>query len=128
MRTEKKATRPNEIICFMPIELNTIKEAKVYMFMVMDVYSEFMFQAGVERGDDMEYILKQIQQLLNNKDFNKHKDQPFTLVMSGFEEYRREIEKLIKPHGGKMVVDSAYVKREMKPAVDSFLATLAKSH
>ena len=98
------------------------------MFMIMDAYSEFMFQVGIERGDDMEYVLKQIQQFLNSKDFNKYKSQPFTLVMTGFEEYRNEIEKLIQPRGGTMVVDAAYIKREMAPAVNLFMETLSKNH
>lgn len=112
----------------MPIELNTVKDGKGYMFMIIDAYSEFMFQVGVERGDDMEHVLKQIQQLLGNKDFNRHRGQPFILVMSDYEEYRNEIEKLIKPHGGTMVVDAAYIKRELAPAVESFLDIVKRNN
>ena len=128
MGTIKKATRPNEVICFMPVALNTVKDGKCYMFMIMDSYSEFMFQAGTERGEDMEYVLKQIERFLSNKDFNRHRGQAFTLVMGDYEEYRNEIEKLIQPHGGKMVIDAAYIKREIAPAAESFLAIMTKNH
>jgi len=112
----------------MPVALNTVKDGKCYMFMIMDSYSEFMFQAGTERGEDMEYVLKQIERFLSNKDFNKHRGQKFTLVMDDYEKYRNEIEKLIRPHGGTMVVDAAYIKREMAPAAESFLAIMTKNH
>lgn len=127
MANIKPATRPREVIYFIPVQLNTVSDGKVYMFMIMDAYSEFMFQAGSERGDDMEYVLKQIQLLMSNKDFSRHGGQPFTLVMSDYEEYRNEIEDIIKPHGGKMLVDKEYVNREMAPVVDSFLSIMAKN-
>jgi hypothetical protein len=128
MATVKKATRPNEVICFVKVDLNTVKDGKVYMFITMDAYSEFMLQAGVERGDELEYVLEQIQQLLSNTDFNRLSGQPFTLVMNDFEEYRNEIEELIKPDAGTMVIDTAYIKRELGPAIERFLATVAKNH
>ena len=128
MGSIRKATRPNEVVCIIAIELNTIKDGKGYMFVIMDAYSEFIFHAGVERGDGLEHVTNQIRQFLSNKDFSKHKSQPFTLVMSGFEEYRKEIEKIIEPHNGTMVVDGAYIKKQLTPAIGRFLATVAKNH
>lgn len=46
--------------------------------------------------------------------------------MSAYEEYRKDIEKLIEPHGGKMVVDASYITRELGEAIERFLATVAK--
>ncbi len=128
MESVKKATQPIEVICLLSFELETIKEGHVYMFIILDAYSEFMFQAGIELGDDMEYVLKQIQQFLNSKDFDKPSGQPFTLVLEEFEEYRNEIERLIAPQGGTMVVDAAYINRELGAAIARFMAGVANSN
>lgn len=88
----------------------------------MDARSEFIFHVGVECGDDMEYVLKQIQQLTNNKDFNRYGNQPFVLAMSNYEEYKE----LIRPLGGTMLVNEDYVMSKMAPAIENFLASVKK--
>ena len=72
--------------------------------------------------------MKQIERLLNNKDFNKQGGRPFNLVMSAYEEYRKDIEKLIEPHGGTLVVDASYITIELGEAIERFLATVAKNN
>lgn len=83
-----QASRPRELIYFTSIELSTVQDGIIRMFLIMDGYSEFIFHVGAERGDDMEYVLKQVQQLINNKDFNRYSNQPFILAMSDYEEYK----------------------------------------
>lgn len=122
-----QASRPRELIYFTSIELSTVQDGIIRMFLIMDGYSEFIFHVGAERGDDMEYVLKQVQQLINNKDFNRYSNQPFILAMSDYEEYREQIESLIHPIGGTMLVDEDYVMSRMAPVIENFLASVTKN-
>ena len=117
-------SRPCEVVCLLPVPINTIKDGIVYLFMAVDVESEFVFGADAERGDDIEYLLKHIQRLMNNSDFNRHSGQPFTLVLHQYEEYRSQIEALIKPKDGTLVFDSMYVAEIMAPVIESFAKSL----
>lgn len=106
---DKSNLQSKEVICVLPIALQTSKDGKDFMFLVMDVASEFIFQAGVEEGDNIENVATQLLILMENTEFNVHKDRPFTLVMTKYEEYRGLIENIIAPYNGKFLVDEAYV-------------------
>lgn len=116
--------KPCDVICMLPLKLRTIQDGDVFMFPTLDVYSEFLFQAPVERGDDMEYLLKSIQLLLNNNDFKSKKGKRFVLVLPEYQEHRSQIELLIRPHGGSLIYNQVYVENRMAPAIEYFLKTV----
>ncbi len=118
-----KATRPLEFVCFLPVPLGTNKDGTVYSFFAMDVFSKFLFNTGVESHIGKDNLLKHVRLLTDNKDFKKHKVKKYTIVFSGYEEFRTEIEAIISPLG-KMVVDEAFVTKELNPALEEFLKIL----
>ena len=122
----KIPTRPGEIICLVPVALNTQQDGTVYMFMMMDAYTEHMYQAGVERGEDMEHVLKQVQLLLRNERFLDVMAESFTIVAAEYGEYREEIENLIGHLGGSLVVDEAYAASRLSGAIDTFVSFLSR--
>lgn len=120
-------TRPGEIICLVPIALNTRQDGTVHMFMMMDAYTEHMYQAGVERGEDVEHVLKQVQLLLRNARFREVMQEPFTIVSTEYEDYRGEIEDLIIPLGGSLVVDEIYATSHLREAIDDFMSIVTRN-
>lgn len=121
MSSVPAATKPGDVVCMLSVKFRTKADGDVFMFPAIDVYSEFLFQAPVERGDDMEYLLKSIQVLMGNKDFKKQKGKKFALVLPAYQEHRREIELLIQPHGGKLIFNEAYVLNKTAHAMEHFL-------
>lgn len=117
--------KPREVVCFYPVELPT-QEGDVYIFLAKDVASEVLFQTGVEKGNDIDLVLKHIGLLMENKDFNIRKDQPFTLVLHKHEQYQKEIEALIKPHRGTLFFDDLYLTHQMVPVIKYLLDSMAK--
>jgi hypothetical protein len=114
------ASRPLEYICFYPDKATTQDAGDVYAFIFMDVFSEFVFMTGFEKSNSQENILKHIRLLTRDKDFLRHKGLPFTLVMHGHEEITEDILHIIKPLKGKVLVDDAFVEKQVAP----FLKTL----
>jgi hypothetical protein len=111
-----KATRPLEYVCFFPIEFPT-KEGDVYFFTCVDAYSEFVFQTGAEPSNDNQAVLKHIKLLMENTEFKKHREKGFTLVVHKYKEIQNEIEAIIKPYGGKMIIDDLFVTQKITPVI-----------
>lgn len=124
MAYRKIPTRPGEIICLVPVALNTQQDGTVYMFMMMDAYTEHMYQVGVERGEDMEHVVKQVQLLLRNERFLDVMAGAFTIVSTEYSEYGQEIDGLIGHLGGDFVVDEAYAGSRLSGAIDTFVSFL----
>jgi hypothetical protein len=118
------ATEPGAMVCFTSIPLKTLKDGTVHAFLIMDAYSKYMLHVGVELGDDMEYVLKHIQRMIQSSTFSQFGHHPFVLVMAGYEAYRPEIEALIEPIGGRMLVDEGLVMFQMAEAIEDFLRSV----
>ncbi|HEY0297757.1 MAG TPA: hypothetical protein VGB84_00920 [Arachidicoccus sp.] len=121
------ATRPKEVLCLFPVEFPT-QEGDAYFFLAMDVYSEFLIHTGTEKSNNIECVLKHIGLLLQHKDLERYKNRPFTLVLHKHEEFRTEIEGIIKPYGGTLVVSDAYLSEKMMPAIEVLFMRLAGSN
>jgi hypothetical protein len=121
------ATRPREVLCLFPVIFPTV-EGDAYCFLTMDVYSEFLIQTGIEKDDNIEHVLKHVGLLMKHADFGHHKDRPFTLVLHKHEEYRPEIEDIIKPYWGKLVISDAYLSEKMFPTIELLIkATMERA-
>ena len=72
-------------------------------------------------------VLEAVRKLMNDKDFSKQKSKGFTLVFHKFEELRKDIEKIILPDGGRMMVrdDEAFLS-VMQPFFEDFFPIMAK--
>lgn len=120
-------TKPKEVICLYPMELPTAK-GDVYFFMAVDVVSHFVFQLGMEKQNNEDSLLKNIQKLMDNKDFNIHKEQPFTLVLHKYEHLRPKIEAIIQPHKGSLVIDDPYLTQHVAPVMAHIVKNLSQQH
>lgn len=122
------ATRPLEYVCFFPIELETKADGNVYMYVAVDAYSDFAFMMGTERDTKKETVLGAVRKLINDKDFAKQKHNGFTLVFHKFEELRNDIEKIITPDHGRMIVkDDEDFLSVMQPFLESFYSNMAEN-
>lgn len=121
------ATKPCEVLCFFPVEFAT-REGDAYLFLSMDVYSEFLIQTGLEKSNDIEYVLKHIGLLLQHRDFTSRKNRVFTLVLHKHEQHRLKIEALIKPHGGTLVIDDPYLYEKMVPVITNLYSNMAQTN
>jgi hypothetical protein len=125
MKPTLTAIRPCEVLCLFPVEFET-QQGGAYIFLVMDIYSEFLIHTGAEKSNEIENVLKHIGLLLQHKDFASRKNRFFTLVLHKYENYRLMIEAVIKPHGGILVVNDAYVAEKMIPAITNLYNSLAQ--
>ncbi|OFY94678.1 MAG: hypothetical protein A3K10_17965 [Bacteroidetes bacterium RIFCSPLOWO2_12_FULL_31_6] len=111
-----KATRPLEYVCFFPISVPT-KEGDAYVFLSVDVFSDFAFNTGVETNDDPENILKHIYLLTEHPYFTKHIKAGFTLVLHKYKGLEPRINSIIKPLNGNVLFDGQYVNKVMVPVL-----------
>ncbi|MGV3597668.1 MAG: hypothetical protein ACO1PI_07340 [Bacteroidota bacterium] len=111
-----QVTRPLEYVWFFPLEVPT-KEGNVYIFLAQDIYSEILFNTGAENILDTRVILKHIQLLLEQPEFKIHIDKGFTLILHKYKELSKEINDIINPFGGKLLVDDAIVATYMEPVL-----------
>jgi hypothetical protein len=107
-----------DVFCIMPVMLNTLEDGAVYLFLTVDVATTYIVQNEVEIGDDIEYLLKHIQKLMENPQLQLHKPAPFTIVLPQYEAYADQIEALIEPHGGSLAINEEYMALVMNPVVD----------
>lgn len=121
-----KATRPFEYICFFPTDLPT-KEGDAYMHLFVDVYSKFLFNTGTELKHDDATILKHISLAMQNEHFSKRAKKGFTLVLHKFAHLESEINDIIKPHGGKFIIDDPWVAIEFMPVMESLYTSISRN-
>jgi hypothetical protein len=121
------ATRPLEYICLYQIEYPTRDKGDVYMFAAVDVFSEFLFVTGTEESNNDQLILKHVKLLLNDKNFKQHSNS-FTLVFHKHSELKKDIEAIIKPLGGNMIVDDPLVAKVFTPVIEHIFKSFANPH
>ncbi len=121
---DKENLLPREVICVLPLRFKTLMDGDVFMFLIMDVATNFVYQADVEKGEGIENVLTQLKSLMKNKDFNIHKTRPFTLVMTKHEEHRTLIEDIIKPKKGSLLIDEQYVIQNTAHAANHLLSSI----
>ncbi|MBD78544.1 MAG: hypothetical protein CL840_06470 [Crocinitomicaceae bacterium] len=111
------AKRDNEVICMYPFELPS-KEGDVYMMLALDLFPDHLFRLGLEKANDIEQILKNIKLLIKQTQFKPTKeDATFTLVLHKYKEHRKDIEKLIKPYGGRLVINDSFLTHYFTPVM-----------
>lgn len=120
-----KATRPLEFVCFFPVEFTTKQDGDVYVYLAMDVFSQFVFMLGTGKDREIENVLINLGKLMQHKDFLKHRDKGFTMVFHKYEEYRPAIEAILLPNNGKMVVDDLFLTKKMMPVIKEMYKFMA---
>jgi hypothetical protein len=120
-----KATRQIEYVCFFPIEIPT-KQGDIYVFSFVDAYSKFYFHTGTETSNNNDNILKHIKLLMDHREFKMHRDKGFTLVFHKDHDIQKEIEAIIKPYAGKMIIDDLMVAQELTPVVKHLYESMSK--
>jgi hypothetical protein len=112
-----KASHPLQYLCLYSIEVPT-KEGDAFAFVAVDIFSEFLFLTGVEKNRGKRNVLKHIKLLLQQEQFLKGRPESFTLVLHKYEELRADVEKIIAPLGGHMIVDDLLVTKHLVPVIE----------
>jgi len=73
---------------------------------------------GVERNRGKRNTLKHIKLLTQNEQFVNGRPESFTLILHKYEELRPDIEKMIAPLGGSMIVDDVVVTEYLSPIIE----------
>ncbi|KAB1061472.1 hypothetical protein [Salibacter halophilus] len=120
-----KATKPREVICFFPVEFPA-KEGVVYFFIAKDVFSQFLFQTGLEQDNGIEQVLKHLVLLMKDEEFKRYSKQPFTLVLHKHQQHKMQIEQIIAPHGGSVVFDDLYLARHMSDVMEDLYKSITQ--
>ncbi|WP_315819574.1 hypothetical protein [Paraflavitalea speifideaquila] len=119
-------THPGEVFCFYPIEIPINNAEDAYLFIAVDAVSAFLFQTGMERANDMQAVLRNIQLLMEQDLFKQSKAASFTLVLHKCQPYRAQIEAIVSPHGGCVVFDDTYVAAIVTPPMRFLFEQMAK--
>ena len=114
-----KATRPLEFVSFFTMKLKT-KEGPAYSYFAVDDFTEFAFNTGIEIDENPETILKHIYLLMEDKDFVKHIDKGFTLVLADYQDLSDRINAIISSVNGKLIYDREFNQRINLPVIQSF--------
>ena len=112
-------TRSREVVVFRFVQVPT-QEGMAYLFIAMDVFSQFLFQTGVEDHMNEQVFFKHVKRLMKDPDFKKHGKKPFALVIGQFEELDQKIAQLIRPKGGRVVVNQQFVDEQTKDVLHHF--------
>ncbi len=91
----------------------------------LDSYSEFIFNLRPSQADTDLNLLSAIKELMDNKDFKRY-SHSFTLVLHKYEYLRNEIENIINPYGGSLMVDDSYVSEKVLPVMEMLFKQLRK--
>ena len=118
---------PRQIVCLKPFKFNTEEDGEVFFFFAVDIYSGFLFSMGGSLSLEPEDILDPVEQLMQNQDFIRYSGTPFTLVMDFGDELLDELNEVVKPHGGRVIVDAAYVQKMMMPHMMEFFGAFGNS-
>jgi len=100
-------TRLLEFVFFVSIEDRRIGSPG-FMYLAIDAYSKLIFNTGTEKDNKPETVLKHIYLLTEHRDFVKHLDKGFTLVLHKHEELATRIISIIKPLEGSLLIDEEF--------------------
>jgi len=120
-----KASRPCEVISFFPADMSPDDNGSLMIYLALDSFSEFLFQLGTSKEDNHTNLLNAIGQLMKHQDFNLY-THPFTLVLHKYEDLRPQIEEIIKPRGGALIVNDSYVNQKMTPILKMMFEHLSR--
>ncbi len=107
-----------DVMCVMPLTLTTKEDGDVYLFLTVDVATMYIIQHEVEQGDDIEYLLKHIQKLMEQPQLQSRRPEPFTIVLHKYEDEADQILSLIEPLGGNLSINEEYMATVMNPVID----------
>lgn len=113
-----KPSRPLEYVCLFPADVPTQVDGDVFLFIAVDAYTQFMFNTGVEKDREPHTVLKHIALLMKDKEFMRHRDNGFTLVLHKYQEQKDAIEAIIKPYNGKVIFDDPYLSKIVMPVLE----------
>lgn len=99
-----EVTRPRQLVYFTYLA-TPVQEGTAYMFFAKDHYSEFVFQLGIEMDNSEEATLRQLNKLMNNKDFKTSPKKPFILVTSCGRNFKDKMRTAIRPYKGNLIID-----------------------
>ncbi len=120
-----KATYPLQYVCLFSVDMPTA-EGDAFIFLAVDVFSEFVFMTGIEKDRNKKNVIKHVKLLVNHKEFQRKLPVPFTLVFHKYKTLTKDINKIIKPLGGKMIVDDILVTEALLPVVEDLFKSLSK--
>lgn len=115
--TIPEARQACDVFCVMPVALKTQDDGEVFLFLSVDVATRYIVLHEVERGSEVEYLLKHLQKLLAQPQM-QHRADPFTVVLPFYDEHAAQIEALLEPRGGSLVVNEEYMAMVMNPVID----------
>jgi hypothetical protein len=94
-------------------------EGKAFVFLAVDSFSEFVFSIGVASTLNDTTIIKHLKLLTENMDFKNGllRQKSFTIVLSDYEHILPELNEMVKPLGGKVVINKEYFTKVTKPVI-----------
>lgn len=123
-----KATRPLEYVCLFQMDFPTKQDGDVFVFFAVDAFSQLVFNTGIEKNRSNANVIKHTRLLLEDEKFKKGltKHKSFTLVFHKFDTILPELDAIVKPLNGKVIISDAYVTKIFTPVMKHFFEYLSK--
>lgn len=99
-----EVTRPRQLVYFTCFA-TPVQEGTAYMFFAMDACTKAVIQMSVEANNSEEATLRQLNKLMNNKDFKASPKKPFNLMTSCGSDFKNKMQAAILPYKGKLIID-----------------------
>ena len=119
-----KATRPLEYVGLFQANIATTQDGDVFIFIAVDMFSMKLFSTGSELNRDNDNIIKHTKLLLQDKDFAQgmKKYGSFTLVYHKFADIVPQLNDIVKPYGGNIMVNDPLVNMIVAPVLEQISA------
>lgn len=99
-----EVTRSRQLVYFTYLA-TPVQEGTAYMFFAMDAYSDAIIQMSVEANNSEEATLRQLNKLMNHKDFKTSPKKPFILMTSCGRDFTDKMQTAIRPYKGNLIID-----------------------
>ncbi len=96
----------------------TLRSWVIFMYYALDDYSQFLIDLGFADNISDDTILHHIKKLMKHKDFKSSPKKPFTLMSSCGQDIEDKIIALIKPHKGKLIINTDTVIEKTQNVID----------
>ncbi len=120
-------TGPRQIICLRPFKFNTQEDGEVFLFFAVDVFSGYLFSLGGSHSLEPGDILNPVEQLMQHEDFLRYTGTPFTLVLDFGDDLVDELNRVVMPHGGRVLVDANFIEDVMMPHMLEFFGAFGRN-